>query len=324
MNNRQLLRAYSIKEVSQIINIPTGTIRQWEKDLNGLLVIPRTQQGARYYTDNEIKILNKIKEMRAQRVSKGMIRSLLEKYLNEDSTPSSESAEMAVQPVQETPNQPSTDIQTNTNNMEEFYAAMATFKQDLLDEIKSEMTVNKNDLIAEVKNELSDSSLGTVKEISKSIQRSNDKRRVEVHKITNTIMKASEVTSETFATLSNDILNDSEATYEKLSNDILKGSEVTYEKLSKRINQSNKLAGRDNKVALEKVSQTIMEAKNEIQSVSEAFDSQQDFLTESLNELKQSQEEIKKREEIFQSMISSYREVAAAKNTKKKWWKGWF
>ncbi|MCQ6277359.1 MerR family transcriptional regulator [Bacillus sp. V3B] len=310
MNNRQILRAYSIKEVSQIINIPTGTIRQWEKDLNGLLVIPRTQQGARYYTDNEIKILKKIKEMREQHVSKGMIRTLLEKHLNEGSESPSEPFEMAVQPVQDKPTQASTDIQTNnTESMEAFYTAMETFKQDLLNEIKNEIATNKNDLIDEMKNELSNSSLVTVKEVSKSIQRSNDKRKVEMHEITNTIMKASELTSETFATLSNDILNDSEATYEKLS---------------KRINQSSKLTERDNKAALEKVSQTVTEAKDEIRSVSEAFDAQQDFLIESLNELKQSQEEIKKREEVFQSMISSYREVATAKTSKKKWWQGWF
>lgn len=343
MNNRQLLRAYSTKEVSQMTNIPTGTIRQWEKDLDGLLVIPRTHQGARYYTDNEIKILNKVKEMRAQHVSKGMIRTLLEKYLNEDSISPSKPFELTVQPVQpmqeeeEEKNQPSTDLQTN--NMEAFYAAMETFKQDLLNEIKHEIAINKSDMIDEMKSEFSSSSLVTVKEISKSLQRSNDKRKVEMHEITNTIMKASELTSETFVTLSNDILNDSEATYKKLSKDILKGSEATYEKiskdilngseatyekLSKRINQSNKLAERDNKKELEKVSQTVMETKDEIRSVCEALDSQQDFLIESLNDLKQSQEEIRKREEVFQSMISSYREVATAKSTKKKWWKSWF
>ena len=61
MNNRQILRAYSINEVSKRINTPSGTIRQWEKDLEGLLVIPRTQQGARYYTDYENNIIHKIK-----------------------------------------------------------------------------------------------------------------------------------------------------------------------------------------------------------------------------------------------------------------------
>ena len=105
MNNKQIVRAYSIKEVSQKLNIPTGTIRQWEKDLSGILDIPRTQQGARYYTDHEIKTLAKIKEMREQNVSKGMIRSLLEKYLGKESETESdshsESLELAVHPAQE-------------------------------------------------------------------------------------------------------------------------------------------------------------------------------------------------------------------------------
>ena len=55
MHNRQILRAYSIKEVSQKISTPTGTIRQWEKDLNGILVFSAYAAGCRYYTDNEIK-----------------------------------------------------------------------------------------------------------------------------------------------------------------------------------------------------------------------------------------------------------------------------
>lgn len=114
MNNRQILRAYSIKEVSKMINTPTGTIRQWEKDLDGLLVIPRTQQGARYYTDQEINILKKIKEMRNQNISKGMIRNLLEKHLKDEAgepdsessseiltTPTLPSKELAIHPIAE-------------------------------------------------------------------------------------------------------------------------------------------------------------------------------------------------------------------------------
>ena len=43
MKDNQILRAYSIKEVSRKINVPAGTIRQWEKDLNGVLAIPRSK-----------------------------------------------------------------------------------------------------------------------------------------------------------------------------------------------------------------------------------------------------------------------------------------
>jgi DNA-binding transcriptional MerR regulator len=305
MNNNQILQAYSIREVSKQINIPTGTIRQWEKDLSGLLVIPRTQQGARYYTEKEIALLNKIKEMREQDISKGMIRSLLEKHLKIDSEPPSESFEMSVQPSQEISIEPSKDLQTD--NMLEFNTAMETFKQNLLKEIKNEIALSRNELIDEIKTEFSAASLQTVQEISKSIQRSNDKRKVEVHEISKAIMKASEHTSETFGAL---------------SDDIVKGSKATYEKLSKRMVESVKVAERDNQNVLKKVSQTVKEAKDEIKNVTKSLDARQDYLIESLDELKQSKEEIQKREEVFQLMLSSYREAAAAKN-KKKWWQLW-
>ncbi|WP_084786674.1 MerR family transcriptional regulator [Bacillus tuaregi] len=314
MNNRQILRAYSIKEVSQILNIPTGTIRQWEKDLNGLLKIPRTQQGARYYTENEIKLLNKVKEMREQNVPKGMIRTLLEKHLNQDLDPASEAFEAAPpsQPQQENTLQPAPVNELQPSNLEAFQQAMEAFKKDLLSEIKRdikyEIKQSNHDLLDGMKNEISNSSLVTVREISKSIQRSNDKRKIEVEEISNAIVRASEKTSETFGTL---------------SYDILKGSESTYERIAKRINANAKMAERDNQKLLEKVSKKVNEAKEEMKSVSQFFDVQQDYLIESINELKQSQEEVQKREEIFQEMISSYREVAATKKEKKKWWKPW-
>lgn len=313
MHNRQILRAYSIKEVSKMINTPTGTIRQWEKDLDGLLVIPRTQQGARYYTDEEIKILNKIKEMREQNVSKGMIRSLLEKYLQNERSdsvlePDSEtlktsavtSEKLAIGSVQQT-------NELQTSSLEAFYAAMADFKQDLLTEFKHELQMSKNDLVDEIKNEVSNSTLITVKEISKSIQRSNDKQKANVHEISNMIMKASEHTSEKF---------------EAFSENILKGSEAAFEKLSEVMTESAKLTERRNHKAIEKVSNTVKEAKAEVENLSITFESQQEVLLDSINELKQSQEEIRRREEQFQEMIESYREVAAAKRNK-KWWKIW-
>ena len=313
MNNRQILRAYSIKEVSKMINTPTGTIRQWEKDLQGLLVIPRTQQGARYYTDEEIKILNKIKEMRSQNISKGMIRSLLEKHLQIEakepgSEPSSEPLETSNLPVQEVAIAPvEQQNYLQSSNVEALYTAMADFKQDLLTEFRHELQMSKHELLDGVKNEVSNSTLITVKEISKSIQRSNDKHKANVHEISNMIMKASEHTSETFGTL---------------SEEIVKGSEAAYEKLSEHLTETVKLTDRRNHKAIEKVANTLKETKEDMEHLSDTLDSKQNKIIESLSELKQSQVDIKKREEEFQSMIESYREVAASKRNR-KWWKIW-
>ena len=299
MNNSQFLRAYSINEVSKQINIPTGTIRQWERDLQGLLIIPRTKQGARYYTEKEITLLNKIKEMRDQDVSKGMIRSLLKKYINIDSEPTSETFEMTIQPSEE----PSKELQTE--NILEFNTVLETFKENMLTEIKHEMMLGRNKLIDEIKNEFSNASIQTIEEISKSIQRSDDNRKVEVHDISEVVMKASERTSESFATLSVDIVKDSKATFEQLS---------------KRLDLSIKVAEIESQSVLEKVSQTVKETKDDIRNITQTFDTRQNDLIESLNELKQSTGEIQKIEEVFKVMISTYQDAAAAKEKKKKWW----
>jgi DNA-binding transcriptional MerR regulator len=314
MNNRHILRAYSINEVSKRINTPTGTIRQWEKDLDGLLVIPRTQQGARYYTDHEINMLQKVKEMRTQNISKGMIRSLLEAHLQKEAVEepvSEESTSKVASETLQTTKLPSKEFVIppvqQENNLEAFYSAMADFKQDLLLEFKHEIQMSKHDLMDEIKNEVSNSTLITVKEISKSIQRSNDKQKANVHEISNMIMKASEHTSETF---------------EYLSDNLIKGSEEAYERLAEHMVETAKLTDRKNHKAIEKVSMSLNETKKEMAELSQSLDDKQDSILESINEIKESQEEIKKREDQFQSMIESYREVAATKRDR-KWWKIW-
>ncbi|RLQ96315.1 MerR family transcriptional regulator [Falsibacillus albus] len=302
MNKNQMVRAYSIKEVSKKLNIPTGTIRQWEKDLSGLLMIPRTKQGARFYTEKEIMVLGKIKEMREQNISKDMIRSLLLKHFQHRSEHPSESLETL---PAEREQQPMESPEPKPNNIKEFYNAMDQYKQDLIKEFKREMIENRKVLVDEIKNELSSTSLETVKSISKSVHRSNDKRKADLQQINDTISHISEHTSETFAALSDVVANSSKSTYEKLS---------------KRMTEFTKGSAKDNQTTISKVSKSLKETKNDIKKVSQAFDAHQVHLLGSMNELKQSISEIQKREDAFQDMLVSYRQAAAAKS-KKRWWK---
>jgi DNA-binding transcriptional MerR regulator len=303
MQNNKILRAYSIKEVSKKINIPTGTIRQWEKDLNGLLVIPRTKQGARFYTEKEIELLRKIKEMRAQNVSKEMIRSLLTKHFSHTSEDPSETFEIA--PLPDSQNDIS---QESKLSMEDVQALMDTYKQELVKEMKNEMSHTRQQVIEELKKELASSSLHSIKEISKSIQRANDKRKGELQEISGAIIQSSERTSESF---------------EALAEDVMKASEGTYERIAQKVTENHKAATRENNATIKRVSKTISDSKKEIQKVVASLESKQENLLETMNELKQSTEEIQHREEVFQGMLSSYREVAAAKSKKKSWWKLW-
>ena len=51
------MKAYTVKEVSKLLEIPPGTLRQWEKSLEDHLRIPRDERGERYYTDFEMNII---------------------------------------------------------------------------------------------------------------------------------------------------------------------------------------------------------------------------------------------------------------------------
>lgn len=323
MSQSQILRAYSIKEVSRKINIPTGTIRQWEKDLDGLLVIPRSKQGARYFTDTEIALLKKVKELREQNISKIMIRSLLEKHIQlqseeEYAEPADSAKEdepsasyQSYEPLEMEVSQQEIAPYTNelqTGHSDDFQLTIEQFKQELLNEIKNEILQSRQNIVDEMKNEIMNSSLHTVKELSKSIQRANDKRKSDVLEISSMISKASKQSSEKFSAVSDGLMKD---------------AKTNYDRMLRQINETVKVTEKSNKMVLQKVTQTVKDSQDELRYVAQNFDAQQDYLIESINDLKQSKEEIAKREEIFQSMLASYREVAATKGKKKKWWQVW-
>jgi DNA-binding transcriptional MerR regulator len=150
------MKAYSIKEVSSMIDIPEGTLRQWEKDFAQLLVIPRDKQNARYYTDFEIETLKHIKAMRAKNLSKDMIRELLQKRAEtgSDTAPIIEPSvsKMSQNEAIETLR----NIQSTFESFEDFKLAM---KEELVSELRNEIRQEvKNELISEVRKEIASSS----------------------------------------------------------------------------------------------------------------------------------------------------------------------
>lgn len=335
----QMARAYSIKEVSKKISIPTGTIRQWEKDLTGLLVIPRTKQGARYYTDLEVELLTRIKEMREKNVGKEMIRTLLEKHLTGHSEPTSESFEMPV-PLKPEETQASTSKQNA--DLDHFYRSINDFKLEMLNEFRKELEQNRFMMLDDMKNELSKTALQTVNDVSKSIQRSNDKRKAEMQQLTELvkdssiqtsecfeslsgdITKASELTSETFGSVSSELKKNSKQTSEKLaalSEVLLNNSEQSSVQIQKELHTVTKIASLETSSALMNIVNKAEESNVEIRKMTSTLEKKQQELLDSIKELRMTKEDIQNREEVFQGMLNSFREVAAAK--KKKWWQVW-
>ncbi|WP_318502708.1 MerR family transcriptional regulator [Bacillus sp. T3] len=74
--NSPYIKTYTLQEVAKQICVPVGTIKRWEKALDELLIVPRTKQGARYYTEVELTFLEKVKDLR-ERNSMNQIKTIL-------------------------------------------------------------------------------------------------------------------------------------------------------------------------------------------------------------------------------------------------------
>lgn len=284
-------KLYSMKEAAKEIKVTTGTIRRWEKELNGLLMIQRTSQGARIYRENDIELLKKIKEMREKNLSTDMIRQLVSKHLeNQQNKEEQKSTEIVVH---------KTIPQTNETMKKDMLTELERFKDELSNEIK----YYTSEIVNELKDELASTSLHTIRELSKSIQRSNEKRKVEVQKLEETLEQISEDHYEAYTSLTKHVTN---------------STENTYEQLSKKINDISKMTTKENKLLLSKMTKKYSETKNEIANLNDSLMETKEQL---LEELERQAEEIQRREEAFNQMITSFRQAAATTERKKRWWR---
>ncbi|MDQ0197804.1 MerR family transcriptional regulator [Neobacillus ginsengisoli] len=291
------MRTYAMKEVAKKIKVPPGTIRQWEKDLNGLLVIPRTKQGARIYTDWEINLLNEIKLMYANKLGIEVIKDWLQETLEPESEAVDELPEIDTSlsiPAYEVDRIPTDEAAIKY--ADQFFDAMDTYKDNFLNEVKAEIrSVVRREVLDEVKKEISKGSLITVKSISDSIYKSTENTKAGIQELTETIEKSSEHTADSLQYLSSRITNVSIETSEEIYTLSQQLSETT-EELAHYVDVTNK----------------------EIYSLTEEISKDREHFVE---EREQYRHDISRREAAFQNMLSSFRDVAAAKE--KKWWKFW-
>ncbi|EZH64374.1 hypothetical protein DH09_01305 (plasmid) [Bacillaceae bacterium JMAK1] len=77
MDDVEILRTFTLKQIEKKYNIKSSTIRTWE-DKYGLLVLPRDQENHRYLTHNDIDKILQIKQYRVEGHSIPTIKQLLE------------------------------------------------------------------------------------------------------------------------------------------------------------------------------------------------------------------------------------------------------
>lgn len=156
-----------------MINVPEGTLRQWERDFEGVLVIPRDQQNSRYYSDVEIETLNHIKTMREKDLSKAIIKELLSKRESED----------VPTPVPVTvPQMKQNEVLETLRNIQKAFETLPEVKQMIVDQVKSEL---KEEIQETVRLSLENSR----KQIAASIEAGNNNTSEQLKALSESITK---------------------------------------------------------------------------------------------------------------------------------------
>ena len=292
------MKAYTLKEVSKKIAVSPSRLKQWEKDLEGLLTIPRTRQGARFYTDSELELLLEIKELSQIHSTRDAIRGWLQ---NKQAAAQQETiVELIPQPAEITSiavcSEELTAKDERDHPSQEFFTAMNTYKQTFLTEVKDEIrNVVRKEVVDEVKKEISNGMLHTVKTLSNSIYKSSAGTQVELAELADVVEKISEKTTETYQSISERIVGHALETSEEIYT-LSKQLSETSEELAHYIDATNS--------GIEKLAETI---ENERENYAE--------------ELEQFRHEIRQREVAFQTLLSSFRETAPSRV--RKWWQFW-
>ncbi len=203
------VKTYTIKEAAKTLNVSAGTLRQWEKDLKEVLLIPRSNQGARFYTDDEISLLETIKQMKEKNLSKEMIRTLLKEHFT----------------LKKEAGEGETISLPNKLNISDFISSLDILKDQFIDKLKSEIqTTIRKELLDEVKKEISKGSVHIVKNLSDSIYKSTEKTKAEIdeledhiHDLSNRIADSSEAAAEEFKTMIHYISRSAEVTHTEIS-----------------------------------------------------------------------------------------------------------
>ena len=76
----------TIKQVSEITDIPPYTLRFWEKEFEGVLIPSRTNGGQRRYNEEHISVIENIKWLKKQGIHLSWIKEKLSNKKNHPNT----------------------------------------------------------------------------------------------------------------------------------------------------------------------------------------------------------------------------------------------
>lgn len=290
------MRTYTLKEVSKKINVSSRLIKQWEKDLTGLIDIPRSKQGSRIFTNSQINQLLEINEWYKSFNDKEIIRDILQKQLKMNNSADSEMHQNSLSVVCEDPISSLEKKEAPPNNTEDFIETMEHYIQTFINDVKNEIrnTIQK-EVIEIVRIGISKCTINSVEALSDVMNTSYTNIKADLKELSNTFDNASKQTREMLKAIEKSVIHQSVGTSEELH------------LLSQQFSKTT-----------EELSHYIVITNNEINNLSEAYEKDRETYVEDLEQLRH---EIRQREIAYQTLLAGFRDAASTKE--KKWWKFW-
>lgn len=311
------MKAYTLREASKKLTTTPTKLKQWEKDLQGIIVIPRTKTGARIYTEKEITLLHEVKNLYKEKRKTAEVKETLTMLINRPVK--KESLEEKI--IEQNENTALEVLEKNTNDTNEsnypntveqnfrlLLSSLENYKQDFLEEVKGEI---RNGIKKEV-----------LETITKEIQAGNEET---IHHITNTVSKTQEKTSEQLEEFSDLLHTNTEKTateYEEIHTKIKKLSQISKAERKTFSKQwtSNVSSAKEIKSMIENLSKSNEELNKTVELLNE---NDQYFIETLRLEREQMNKEIKQRERNFQELVQTFRHTAVSHEKKRQWWKIW-
>ncbi|WP_400241577.1 MerR family transcriptional regulator [Niallia sp. JL1B1071] len=311
------MKAYTIREASKKLTTTPTMLKQWEKDLQGIIMIPRTKTGARIYTEKEITLLHEVKNLYKEKRKTKEVKETLTMLINLPKKEESKDEKI----VEQNENTPIEVHEKNTNdslvssypysveqNFRLLLSSLENYKQDFLEEVKGEI---RNGIKKEV-----------LETITKEMKAGNEET---IHHITDTVNKTQDKTTEHLEEFSELLHTNTEKTaieYEEIRTKIKKLSQISKAERKTYSKQwtSNDSSAKEMKSMIENLSKSNEELNKTVAQLNE----NDQYLIETLRlEREQLNKEIKQRERNFQELVQTFRHTAASHEKKRQWWKIW-
>lgn len=132
---------YTIKEVSKLLHVQVGKLKEWETLFPTALDVQRTKTGARLYTDLDLETLKKIRILKEKQINDENVRFILDTRNEMVPADGNEPSQDYINKLLETQTNTSETVQSLNNSFKQLKEEVV---QEMKREIRKELHVRQN------------------------------------------------------------------------------------------------------------------------------------------------------------------------------------